>query len=328
MADTPLICQFDQSEHADLAALHAHLRKWRVKQERYYHEYHPRRDRLTGELLPYKDYTQYHSAEFASKTNLKRWLTANKVEGLAWAIDWLRRRKEEKGLVYAPSQAELRTTMSPSIPYYDAMLADSGGYHGLAARLGFLPRYLPIELLPEIGAPVGATIIEDTREQSPLKLSVPTISRALEVGDYAFDTPHDQGIRIERKSLADFCGTMNGRLITTKGKKVTRVDSALARFAREMDRAVAANLYVVMMVESDINEAQSIGYLPQTRHVKASASYLLHNLRDMLTRYPLHLQVVFVAGRTEMAAKLVKVLSMGLAIKTLDAQLAYERGML
>ena len=328
MTDSPIICQFDQTAHASLVDLHAHLRRFKVSQKLYYTTYHPRTDRLTGEAIPYKDREQYLSAEFSSKTNLKKWLSKNKEEGLKWAKEWLIKRRAEKGLIYAPSQVELRTLMCPSMPYYEAMAAHEGGYYGMTNSLGFTPRYANTTL-SFATLPPDAVVLQDSREQKPLKLACATREEALEVGDYALAPPHDLGIRIERKSLPDFCGTMSGRKVEFKNKKkAARVDSSLERFDRELARARDAGLYVIMLVESDINDVNSIGYLPQTRHVQASASYILHNLRDLLVKYPLTFQALFVAGRPEMVRVMMRIFQLGLQVKTTDLQFATEEGRL
>lgn len=325
-ATAPVVCAFDKTLHASVQALHDYLKEWRLKQETYYHEYCPRRDRLTGELIPYRDYAQYHSAEFASKVNLKRWIKDNREAGLAWSIEWLRHRRAAKALVYAPSQVEMRTVMCPSIPYYDSVAAGQGGYQGVTEALGYLTRYPTPRALTFSPLPEGAAVLVDTREQAPLRFAAGVVTRSetIRVGDYALAQPHDAGLRIERKSLSDFCGTMSGRKVKHERKTKVTVDSAFARFDRELARAVEANLYVVMIVESDINEAQSFNYLPQFRHLKVSPHYVMHQLRDLLTRYPLHFQALFVDGRAAMATTVVRLFELGPQVRTTDLQLALE----
>ncbi len=68
--------------------------------------------------------------------------------------------------------------------------------------------------------------------------------------------------------------------------------------------------------------------MPQTRHVKASPEYLLHNLRDLLQRYPLSFQVLFCDGRVEMAAKMLRVFELGAQVRETDLQFAVEEGLL
>lgn len=301
-----IICKIDGSVHEDIQSLHGLLKRFRIKQEAYYHEYYARYNRLTGELIPYKDYDQYMSQEFATKNELKAWIKAKPDEAKEWAINWLKARKQEKGLIYAPSQAELRTLMCPSMPYYDSI----GGYYKITKSLDYTDRY-DTSPLKFTTLAKDVSIIQDTREQNPLKLSLPIIVEKVECGDYALSEPYDQGVYIERKSLSDFAGTMS------KGN---------ARFRRELDRAKDKGHYLVMLVESSISDAQSLNHLPQTRHVKASASFILKQMRDILVEYPLTLQVVFVDGRIEAAQKLVQILRLGTQVKNIDLQDRYEKG--
>lgn len=301
-----IVCHIDGSEHPDIGSVHALLRRFRIKQATYHHEYNPRYNRLTNELIPYRDYEQYMTQEFATKNELKAWIKSKPAEAKEWAINWLRTRKAEKGLIYAPSQAELRTLMVPSMPYYDSI----GGYYEITRSLGYLNRYVAVPLEFAV-LPTDAVVIQDSREQSPLKLAAPTIVAKVDTGDYAFAAPYDQGVYIERKSLSDYAGTMS------KGN---------ARFRRELDRAQTKGHYIVMLVESSISDAQGINYLPQTRHVKASASFIAKQMRDLLTDYPLVLQVVFIDGRIEAAQKALKILMLGQQVKTVDLQDRYEKG--
>ena len=326
--DGTLLCRFDSTSHADLGALHEHLKRFRVSREKYYTLYHERKDKLTGAPIPFKDFEQYLSQEFATKVTMKKWLAKNPEEGLAWSKAWLARRKESKGLVYAPSQAELRMLQCPSMPYYEQMAANEGGYYGVTRALGYADRYtlepLSFDLSPT------AQIIRDSREQNPISFKYKTRSEALSVGDYALASPYDKGTRIERKSLNDFAGTLTDRKVSRKGgrKGTGIVDSSFQRFDRELVRAKEQNLYVVMVVESSITDVQRLDYLPQTQWTKASPSYLLCNLRILLTHYPLNFQCVFTDGREEMARVMVKIFALGEQVKRLDLQFHLEIGTL
>src|SRR5262249_40300741 len=151
----------------------------------------------------------------------------------------------------------------------------------ITSDLGYQARY-GRGALQFAALPADATVICDTREQNPLKVSLPTVRAKLDTGDYGLADPHDQHVYVERKSLAAFAGTLS------KGN---------ARFRRELDRAAALGHYIVMLVESSISDAQSLNHLPQTRHVRASSTYLFKQLRDLLADYPLVLQAVFIDGR-------------------------------
>lgn len=323
----PFVCAFDQTTHASLDALHAHIRRFKVSRERYYTVYHPRKDPATGNLIPFKDLDQYLEQGFESKVTLKRWLKLNPEAGYEWAKLWLARRKADKGLTYAPSQAELRTLCCPSMPYYDILGMAEGGYYGITHALGYADRYTATPLVFTPLAP-DAIVLQDTREQNPIKLAMAMHEATVTEGDYALAAPHDLGIRIERKSLADLCGTLSDRKVTRKGGRGGGgiEDSAFQRFDRELARAQEAGLYVVMMVESDISSAQAFNKLPQTRWIKASPSHIMRNLRVLLARYPLSFQALFCDGRIEMARVMPRVFQLGQQVRTVDLQDRLERG--
>ncbi len=325
-----IICHIDQTAHASLDDLHAYIKSaYRVSQKSYYATYVPRKDLCTGEPIPFKDVEQYLSTDFVNRITLKRWLKEQPREvGLKWAKAWLTKRKASKGLVYAPSQAELRTLCAPTMPYYESVAAAEGGYYGVTTALGFKSRYnkTPLTFTP---LSRNAVIVRDSREKLPITLPCATQIGALDVGDYAIaQVDYDKGIRIERKSLGDFCGTLSGRKQTREGKTVTTEWNNLERFDRELERATAQNLYVVMMVEAHINDAQRFDYLPQTKWVKATPSYIFKNLRDLLVKYPLTFQVVFIDGKREMAAKMMRVFELGAQVREVDLQWTYEEGLL
>lgn len=316
-----VICQFDKTEHESIEALHKHLRRFKIKQETYHMEYNPRFDMLTGERIPFKSYEQYITQEFKDKNSLKKWLKLNPDKGPKWAIEWLRRRKEEKGLIYAPSQAELRSLFCPSMPYYDSI----GGYYKIAESLGFKTRYTD-EKPVFTPLPADAAIIQDTREQKALILGVKTTCHKVDEGDYALAAPHDQGVYIERKSLTDFISSLSARKVKKKGGGE---DSALDRIERELVRAADKGHYIVMMVESDINTALGFDHLPHIKQrTKVSSSYIFKNLRDLLVKYPLSFQVVFVNGRVDAAQKLVKIFQLGNQVRRIDLQNALEKEIL
>jgi hypothetical protein len=323
-------CAIDQTSHESLDALHAYVKtSYRLSQKAYWTGYAPRADKLTGEPIPFKDAEQYLSADFTDKNHLRKWLKEQPREvGLTWAKSWLAQRRASKGLTYAPSQAELRTLCTPTMPFFEKVAAAEGGYYGVTSALGFKPRFIKAPLTFN-ALPADALIVQDTREQAPIALAHATQIGTVEVGDYAIAQPfYDKGIRIERKSLSDFCGTLSGRKQVREGKTKTTEWSNLERFERELARAAESNLYVVMMVENTIEDAQRFNYLPQTKWVKASPAYIFHNLRDLLQRYPLSFQVLFVDGRKEMAAKMLRVFQLGEQVRTTDLQFALEEGLL
>lgn len=317
-----IICMADNTEHATLKALHAHLRHFRIKQADYYTQYFPRYCLGSGKPIPYKDHEQYFSQDFVDKNQIRSFLAKEPIRGREWAINWLRKRKEEKGLIYAPSQVELRSLQCPSMAYFDHV----GDYYSICRDLGFKGRYVSYteQNTAKAGFWDDKCIICDTREQKPLSFPVKTVRDTINAGDYALADPHDKGIRIERKSLTDAIGTLNCRKITRKKGD----DSSFERFDRELQRAVENGQYVVMVVETKLTQALSFSYLPQMKWTKVSESHVFKNLRDLLTKYPLNFQAVFADGRIDAAQKVLRIFEMGERVKKVDLEYANERGLL
>lgn len=290
-------CLIDQTEHVSTAALHKHLRKLKVTQEAYYVKHYNRRDLYTRLPIPFKDAEQYLKTEFTSKDNLRRWLAACPDEGRAWAIDWLARRREEKGLIHPPTQVELSSLMCPTMRYYDHI----GGYDAICSILGYKLRFtgqLALDSMPSYD------YVIDTREQQPLPVGG---TRAkLNVGDYGLSPAKDMGVYIERKSLADFIGTMS---------------SGYDRFVREIERAGEVGAYLIILVESPLADALTF----KPKHGTVSAAHVFKALRDILSRH-MHVQAFFVRDRGEAAKAVRTLLAAGTTVKDTDLQYCYEQG--
>lgn len=298
-------CEINGENYESIEDLHKFLRKFKIKQSDYYHQYFPRKDLMTNELIPFDNYDQYFSQEFINKINLRKWLKENEKDGKEWAIKWLKNRKKEKQLIYSPSQVELRSLFCPSMKYYDSL----GGYYKICEELGFKNRYNNDKL--KFNSILDKSIIIDSREQKPINLSnYKTTISALKVGDYSLKN-NDLNIYIERKSLSDMCGTFS------KG---------LERFNKELERAKESDSYIITMVENNIADALGFNFLPQTRWVKAQPQFIFKNLRDLLVKYSLNFQILFVDGRKDFSNKLIKIFELGNQVKTVDLQYRLELG--
>ncbi len=280
------------------------LKKFKIKQKDYFEDTFPRRDLLTGEKIEYKNIENYFNSDFVNKNNLKKFLKQNPEGGKSWSIEYLKNRKEEKNLIYSPSQAELRSLFCPSIPYFESV----GGYNEICAGIGYKNRYdYKKELV--FNKLINPTIIIDTREKLALKLVCKSEVGTLKIGDYALKDSK-LSIFIDRKSLSDFIQTLS------KGYE---------RFQREIERAVKSNSYIIMQVESDINSALGFEYLPHI-HSKATSAFIFKRLRDLLTKYPNHFQVVFADGRIDAAKLVLKIFELGSEVKNIDLQYRLEKG--
>lgn len=299
-------CLIDNTEYDSIESFHMHLRRFKIKQKDYYEEYYPRKDISNGKKIEYKNYDQYFSQEFIDKNSLKRYLKDHPEEGKAWSINYLKKRKESKSLTYSMSQAELRSLFTPSIKYFESV----GKYNNICEGLGYINRYDYTENNLKYQKLDNPTIIVDSREQTSLKLAVPTEILGLKVGDYALKN-NPNNIVIERKGLGDFCGTLG------KGYD---------RFCRELDRAVKSDTYVVILVESDINSALNFTYLPHMKHVRAQPSFIFKRLREILTKYPNNVQCLFADGRIDASKLLISIFQLGNQVKMIDLQYKYEIG--
>lgn len=289
-------CLIDQTVHSSLDELHKYLRKLKVKQEDYYVQYHARKDRFSGEPIPFKNVEQYLACEFVCKDNLRRWIAMNPAEGKKWAINWLRKRRAEKGLTYPPTQVELSSLMCPTIRYYDWI----GGYNTICQSLGYKIRFDGVLQIK----PADYKYIIDTREQLPLKIAPDAIRAKLNAGDYGLTPEFDCGVYIERKSLADFVGTLS---------------MGHERFVKEIERANEAGSYIIILVENIIENA--LGF--ELKHVKVTPAHVFKNLRDILSSFD-NVQALFVNGREEATTIIKKLLQARETVKRVDLQYAYE----
>jgi len=309
-----LTCAIDGAEFNNREDLHKHLRKLKVRQEDYYTKYFPRKDLGTGEVIPFRSVEQYLSAEFLSKDSLKIWIKKNPILGKEWSLKWLEERKVEKNLTFPPCQAELRSLICPNRPFYEFV----GGYNYICRDLGYKIRYN--EKWEDKELPKGAILIEDTREQKPLNIpGVPTISQKVNTGDYALKYPFDEGVYIERKSLADLIGTMSDRAIERKGGE----DSNYQRFRREVERAGELGHYIVMLVEESYDNALHYNELPKYKFSKILPAHTFKQIRDLLHDFD-NFQILFVNGREEASKAVVKLLAAGNSLRNIDLQYEYD----
>lgn len=276
-----IICHIDGSEHEDVKSVHALLKSLRIKQADYYARYEPRLDRLTQEPIPYKDHKQYFADDFANQNNLKKWLKLYPEDGRRWLIEKLLTRKEEKSLKYALSQIELKLLGFPSIPWIEENF--KGGYQSICVDINLPTKYTNDKIVMDFASPLS--IIEDTREQKGLKFPphVCVQREKLNYGDLA--SFGNRRLAIERKSLTDACGTLS------KG---------YPRFVKEINRAKEDNGYLIVCVEESFENFKSIQYLPHTRHVRASYSFLAHRIRSLYQSFD-NIQFCFCNGRSHMS---------------------------
>jgi hypothetical protein len=309
---TTLVCQICKEVFTNEESLHKHIRVHKHRIVSYYQTYFPRYDLHDKKIIAFKTKDQYFNDDFNNKNNLRYWLRKQDKEiAKTYCKNLLERRIQKKQLKFAPCQVELRSLLIPSINYFDELF---GSYYDLCEQIGVPAKYKKIEL-PKSPAINNSSIYIDTREQAPLCFNnLPIIKAALKFGDYTLDNKElCENSFIERKSLADFYGTMSG---------------GLERFKKELKKAEEVGAGMLILVESDFNNVARFKYLrPAYSNVKASPEFVLRNMRELIYQFK-DIQFLFVDGRTE-AARIAEIVltSKGLWKKA-DLQLLYDTNLL
>lgn len=283
-------------------SLHAHLKKHEISIEEYYHKYYPRYDLFTKELIPFKNKEYYFGHQFINRTNLLYYLKSLDKEQLnTFLIKLFTDRKEEKGLVKAPSQIELRSSILPSVNLLQRLGID---YNKLLSSVGLEKRYeydafdLTFKEEPMI-------IFCDTREQNPLNFKGhEVVLQGLNFGDYCCKS-HFTNIFIERKSALDFISTFS---------------TGYERVCREFDRALELNSFIYVLCETEINEMLGFHHKPFfNKKTRVNADFLFHNIRDICQKYP-NVQFGFCKGRVHMVEVVEKLFLSEMDITKYDLQ--------
>lgn len=292
--------------------LHGHLKVHGMRIAEYYQKHFPRYDLHSREIIKFSDKEKYFAKDFNSRTNLRLWLKNQTPEkAKEYCINFLKKRKEQKGLVYAPAQVELRSTLSPPIQFYEDLFG-VGGYYQLCAQLGLKNKYdifSEVTPDPEYDKP-EYNIVVDTREQKPLKFTRNIEVKTLKFGDYAFsNSSGTKNCYIERKSLPDLIGTLSG---------------GYERFQEEIRRARDASAELIILVEDTLTNSLSFNYLPHiSKKIRVNPDYVFHRVRSLTQEHP-HIQFLFVGGRREASRVVEKIFTSSNAYGKMDLQLAYD----
>jgi hypothetical protein len=306
-------CKSCNEEFANDAALHRHIRKHKLHIPEYYQNYWPRYDKFDGKLIEFRNKEQYFSTDFNDRNNLRGWIQVTDQSVVrAYARAKLETRKDKKGLIYTPSQVELRTTMLPPITSYDRLF---GNYYELCAELGLKNRFHVTNRILDTANPIREfQILVDNREQRPLSFTHNQTEWAtIKFGDYACsDSAYSCDCHIERKSAPDFVGTYSG---------------GYDRFCREMDRCVEAKSYMVVLVEETLYRMLRFNYMEEAfvSKTRVNPEFIFHNIRKLIQTYE-NLQFLFVEGREEAARIIKRIFNSNCSYKNVDLQLLYDTG--
>lgn len=308
-------CKICNASFEDDKGLHHHLKAHKLHVFEYYQTTTPRYDLHDNSLILFKNKKQYFDTDFNSVKNMRLWLDKQTPEK---RMDYLKsvllKRKDEKKLIYTPTQVELRSLKIPGVKYYNQVFEN---YYTFCESLGFKNKYtFPKKIvLKNIFEDSAAKIYIDTREQLPLEFDCPTEVKTLSFGDYSFSLSEKVGrCYIERKSLNDFIGTLSG---------------GFERFENEIIRAKDAKANLVILVEDELNNAVKFNILEHIykKGMKVTPEYVFHNVRELIQKYE-HIQFLFVKNREEASKMVKRLFSNPNQVKKIDLQYYYDTGLL
>lgn len=291
----------------DAKTFRAYLRANKITKENFILNTFKKKDLYDGDDLIFKNEDQYFNNDFNSRANLIDYFI-NCNDPLSFCLSFFSKRKSYKNLVYAPSQVELKSFIAPSINVIEKREID---YNQLMKLVSLKSKYdYSIKILDQNKKEL--IIIQDTREQRPLKFNVKTEVSKLDSGDYSCLAPHFSNVFIERKSLNDFVGTLSSK--------------NFERFKSELARAKNLNQLIFIIIESPLSTALKFNTLDYN-FSRVSPEFIFHNMRELIQEFD-NCQFLFVNSRAESSRVIEKIFRSGEQIKKCDIQYLYEKGIL
>ena len=297
-------CKECDQDFETLRSLHAHIKKHKMFLGDYYVKHFARKNKLTGDLLPFKNYDDYFSKDFSQPHQLMEWIEKSpKEEVKKYIKKLLAKRVGDKDIDYGPTELELISAGLPSVGLYKKYF---GSYTYACDDVGVKPLLgsnLPKGFFDDYSE---TKILVDTREQQPLSFKN-SESYKLDVGDYGVTSKDYDYTYVDRKSFGDFCGT------TTVG---------YARFCKELDRCRSLGSYLFVVVELPFEEMNEYN---KRSYKKYKLDYALHNMREIQKQYKDCCQFVF-AGSREMSELLIpKILVFGKQLWNTDVHYFWSK---
>ena len=303
-------CKICEKEFKSISGLHNHLsRIHKSTQKEYYLTYYPRKNKLTGSPLPFKNWESYFNSDFTFRPQMIKWCSqAPKEEVKSYIFNLLKNRMKSKKLELAPNSIELETSKLPPMDTYREVF---GSYANVCKELGK-------EALYGQGAPPGffkqeptkgLPIFVDTREQKPYSY-INSETLKLDFGDYTLGGDSYNYIYIDRKSEEDYKGTLSAGNID--------------RFKRELDRARQFGAFLFILVESDLSRIWRNNQFSSHKH---KLGFIYHNMRVVTHDYHDVCQFVFAGTRSEAYRLTPLLLEHGQKVKKSDVQYFLNKDM-
>ena len=297
-------CKECDQEYGSLRSLHAHIKKHGVLLGDYYVKHFHRKDKLTGELIPFKKYDQYFYTSFLNASNMRKWCkTAPKEEVEDFVINSIKDKLTSKNIKAGPPALYLETSGLPDMEICKEIF---GSDNAVCKKFGMLPMLagqLPKEFDNDFS---NNNILIDTREQRPLSFKN-SESLKLDVGDYGVSGELYDYTFVDRKSYQDFGATVTG---------------GYARFVKELERCKSLGCFLFIVIECDFDQ---IYWKNKSVYKKFNLGYVLHNMRDIQAKYSDCCQFVFSGSREESVKLIPKVLVLGQKLWKVDLQYFWNK---
>ena len=297
-------CKECDNEFESLRGLHTHIKKHNMMLGDYYVKNFQRRNKLTGDLLPFKNYKDYFSKDFSQPGQLEEWCKkTDKEEVKEYISDLLCKRIKHREINYGPTHLELLSSGLPSVDFYKEYF---GSYTDACKKCGVKPllyKNLPKEFDLDYS---NVKILVDTREQKPLNFKNKEFHK-LDVGDYCVSGNNYDYTVVDRKSFGDFCST---------------VTVGYARFCKELDRCRSLGTYMFIVVESAFSEMEDEN---KKSYKKFKLNYVYHNMRDIQKQYKDCCQFVFSGSRSKSVELIPKLLMIGRKLWEVDIEYFWSK---
>ena len=311
MKDERTICKECKQVFKTTGGLHKHLKVHGYYAANYYIKHYPRKNKLNGTLLPYKNYRDYFEKDFESRIQFDQWCNAQILKGTEYAtlartyvFNKIKDRIEEKELKFAPPHLEFKHSFLPDLSTVRKLF---GSYSHLSKELKKEPLFgakLPKGFWGELPKDLNAVI--DTREQQPLKFkNISTSTFKLDVGDYTLDGDYFNNTFVDRKSGNDFIATLNS------------YNGNLERFERELQRVSDSECYLFIVIESNFIKMKKDA---QRYKRKVNIDYLAHTFKELMHSFPRRCQFVFANDRKTAADLILRLLYFGPEVYQTDIQ--------
>lgn len=299
-------CQECGQEFDDCAGLHKHIKVHGMYVADYYIKHYPRHNKLTGELLPFKNKDDYFENDFTSREQMLEWCQLKVREGAIeevkrYAISLIQKRVWNKHYTKAPSHLEFENRQLPSVRLLREIF---GSFAAACEDIGVPPMFTK-NLPREWEQTFNPKIFVDTREQTPFQFDKSERMK-LDFGDYALAGEDFNNIYIDRKNPQDFLGTFGAQA---------------DRFRKEMKRCIELNGYMFILVEKPLKRIEkedcSIG---RNQDKKVKFAWICSNMFSIQHEFSEHCQFIFADSKEHAQEIAPKLLMLGPKLKDVDVQ--------